>query len=66
MRQSGDYTGEAPLGSAGFRKALLEAVGNLDVEKAREEVLPFLFDRRSVEVWSRNFLLSLIDKVEIV
>jgi hypothetical protein len=66
MRQSGDYAGEAPLRPAAFREALLGAVRNLDVEKAREEVLPFLFDRDSVEVWSADFFISLIDRVELV
>lgn len=66
MRQSGDYTAEAPLSPEAFRETVLGAVRNLDVEKAREEVLPFLLDRRSVEVWSEEFLASLIDKVEFV
>ena len=66
MRQSGDYTSEAPLSPDVFREMIQAAVRNLDVEQAREEVLPFLLDRRSVEIWSLDFFSSLTDKVETV
>ena len=64
MRQSGDYTSEGPLGPEALREMLREAVENLDIERAREEVLPFVLDRRSVEIWSVDFFTSLIDRVE--
>jgi hypothetical protein len=66
MRQSGDYTSEAPLSGDVFREMLREAVENLDAKGAREEVSPFVLDRRSVEIWSADFFSSLIDKVEFV
>ena len=66
MRQSGDYTSEASLGADVFRTMLRDAVERLDVEHAREEVLPFVMDRRSVEIWSADFFNSLIDRVEFV
>jgi hypothetical protein len=64
MRQSSDYTSDDLLGPDAFRGMLREAVENLDVERAREEVLPFVLDRRSVEIWSADFFTSLIDRVE--
>jgi hypothetical protein len=66
MRQSGDYTSKDPLGPDTFREMLGQAVENLDIERARKEVLPFVLDRRSVEIWSAVFLSSLVDKVELV
>jgi len=66
MRQSRDYTSEASLGADVFRTMLRDAVESLDVEHAREEILPFVLDRRSVEIWSADFFNSLIDKVELV
>jgi len=65
MRQSGDYTSKDPLGPEAFRDMLRQAVENLDIDNAREEVLPFVLDRRSVEIWSVDFLSSLVDKVEL-
>ena len=50
MRQSGDYTSKDPLGPDTFREMLGQAVENLDIERAREEVLPFILDRRAVEI----------------
>ena len=64
MRQSGDYTSKDPLGPDTFREMLGQAVENLDIERAREEVLPFVLDRRSIEIWSADFLGSLVEKVE--
>lgn len=66
MRQSGDYTAEGRLSPEAFREMLVGTVRNLDVEKAREEVMPFVLDRQSVAIWSADFLASLIDKTEFV
>ncbi len=65
MRQSGDYTSKDPLGPDTFREKLGQAVESLDIERAREEVLPFVLDRRSVEIWSEDFLSSLGEKIEL-
>jgi len=65
MRQSGDYTSNVPIDPETFREMLRQAVENLDIEHAREEVLPFVLDRRSVEIWSADFLISLVDRVEL-
>ncbi len=40
------------------------AVESLDIESARDEVRPFVLDRQALEIWSRDFLNALIDKVE--
>ncbi len=64
LRQSGDYTSERPLDPHTFQEMVRRAVENLDIENAREEVLPFVLDRRSIEIWSAVFFTSLVDKVE--
>jgi hypothetical protein len=66
MRQSGDYASERSLEPKSFRELVRRAVEDLDVERAREEVLPFVLDRRSVEIWSADFFASLVGKIEIV
>jgi hypothetical protein len=65
MRQSGDYTSKDPLVPDAFREMLRQAVQNLDIDRACKEVLPFVLDRRSVEIWSVDFLSSLVEKVEL-
>jgi hypothetical protein len=64
MRQSGDLTSKDPLDPDTFREKLEQALENLDIERAREEVSPFVLDRRAVEIWSPDFLGSLVEKVE--
>ena len=65
MRQSGDGS-ERPLDPGEFQERVRRAVKKFDIERAREEIVPFVFDRRSVEIWSEDFFTSLIDKVELV
>ena len=64
MRQSGDYTSDRLLSQDAFREMVRGAVESLDIERAREEVRPFVLDRQALEIWSRDFFNALIDKVE--
>ena len=66
MRQSGDYTLEGRLSPDAFEQMIRQAVETLEVERAREDVLPFLLNRQAVEIWSTGFFDSLIEKVEVV
>jgi len=63
MRQSGNYTEKEPLTSEKLFELLYNAVENLDIEKARDEVAPFIQDRRSIEVWSRDFFKHIIPRI---
>jgi predicted nucleotidyltransferase component of viral defense system len=66
MRQTEDYSGSEPLDRGKLIELMREAVENLDVNRAREEVEPFVKDRRSLEVWSRDFFSRIISRVVIV
>jgi hypothetical protein len=66
MRQSGDYTTEEPLTGEHLARILQQAVDELDVDQARAEVAPFVRDARSLEVWSRDFLLHVVERIEPV
>jgi predicted nucleotidyltransferase component of viral defense system len=63
MRQTGDYQGDQPLTPARLQRLLRQAVDDLDVEQARQEVAPFIRDRRTLEVWSRDFFKNIIKRV---
>jgi hypothetical protein len=54
MRQSGDYHGAKPLDEHSFRAMVHEAIDQLDVDHAREEVTPFVVDPR-----------ALVDEIEL-
>ncbi|MCK4303665.1 MAG: nucleotidyl transferase AbiEii/AbiGii toxin family protein, partial [Candidatus Eisenbacteria sp.] len=66
MRQSADYTGDDQLTLDGLHTRLHRAVDDLDVEKARSEVAPFVRDRRALEVWSRDFFRQIIAHIAAV
>jgi hypothetical protein len=64
MRQSGDYDDAEPLTRARLLELLRQRVRRVDVGELREEVAPFVRERQSLEIWSQDFFLHLIDKIE--
>lgn len=66
MRQSGDFTGTEPLSSRLLSRLLIDAIDDLDVNRAREEVLRFVSDPESLSLWSREFFLDLAAKIRTV
>jgi len=55
MRQSGDYYEKGPISINMLKGLLRDAVEKLDIDRARKEVVPFVRDRRALELWSREF-----------
>lgn len=66
MRQSGDYVKEEPLTGHNFKILLYSSIDKLDVGKAREEVEPFVDNKRSLELWSKEFFKAAAEKIKIV
>jgi hypothetical protein len=64
MRHSGDLSGKEPLTRVRLLDLLRRRVRELDVSKIREEVAPFVRDQRSLEVWSQDFFLQVIERIE--
>ncbi len=62
MRQSGDYQDDQPLTPGRLQHLLRKAVDDLNVERARREVAPFIRDRRTLEVWSQDFIRQIIKR----
>jgi len=63
MTQSGDHTGDDPLTLDRLRTELVRAVDELDVEKGRREVAPFVRDRRSLDIWSPDFFRQIVTRI---
>lgn len=66
MRQSGHWEGSNSLGPDNFKGLITEAIGRLDVEQARGDVLPFVRDPEALGVWSREFFLDVVRRVRCV
>ena len=66
MRQSGDYTDGEVLAPEILQAMLRRAVDDLDVEKARREVAPFIRDQRALDLWSQEFFAEVITRIVTV
>lgn len=65
MRQSGHYDDGSPLTEARFREILAERIASLDVARAKADVVRFLPDASSVEVWSREFFAAVAERIVV-
>lgn len=65
MRQSGDYRDEMPLTRGRLMELLRQAVDQLDVERAQDDVMRFVRDPRTIDVWSRDFFREVVQRIEI-
>ena len=66
MRQSKDYIKEEPLTEHNFKRLLNNFIDKLDVVKAKEEVEPFVDNKRTLELWSKEFFKAAAEKIKIV
>jgi len=66
MRQTGEWNGTEGLTGEAFFKALHAVIDSLDINKAREEVLPFLKDPDALSIWSRDFFHDIVSRIKLV
>ena len=64
MRQSGDYRDETPLTRDHLVELLRQAVDRLDVGRARDDVVRFVRDPRTIDIWSRDFFYEVVQRIE--
>jgi predicted nucleotidyltransferase component of viral defense system len=65
MRQSGHYSSEEPLSRDVFQQLLRTKISNLDVDNARADVVRFLTDTSSIDVWSQEFFRAVAARVAV-
>lgn len=66
MRQSGDYYDADKLTKEKLMDILNKTIENLDIEKAKAEVEPFVENKISLELWSKDFFKAAAEKIVIV
>lgn len=64
MRQSGDWTGAAPIGRSDLMARLRDSILQLDVAQARQEADRFVRNKAALELWSTEFFLEIADRIE--
>lgn len=60
-RQSGDWDG-GTLDAEAFHSLLTARIESLDVAEARKDVAPFVRSPEQLDIWSRDYFLTLRDK----
>lgn len=63
MRQSGDWSRGEHLTPVAYRELLMGAIDGLDIDQARNEVVPFVRNPEAIEVWSRDFFRDVASRV---
>lgn len=66
MRCSGDWTEDAPMSRGRLLERLRAAIRQLNVTQARQETDRFVREKSSLELWSREFFLEIVDRIETV
>jgi len=62
--KSGHWTG-GTLDVAGVQGMIGDAIENVDLEAAKEEVRRFLVDPRAIDVWSKEFFRDVAERLRI-
>lgn len=64
MRQTGHWTGEAPLTEPDLRVLLARRIDRVDIDQIRREVEPFIKNPESLQIWSKAFFLDVVSRVK--
>ncbi len=64
--QSGDWTNEKDLDCLVSQELLYNKLQSLDIEAAKKDVLPFIMDKTSIEIWSNHFFETIISHLRAI
>ena len=53
------------LNKESIKELLLQRIETLDVEKAKNDVQPFIKDIREIELWSKEFFIAVIENMKV-
>ncbi len=66
MRQSGHYKEKKPLSDQTFYNMLEKKIFGLNVASAKEDLYRFISTPTELDVWSREFFLSLLPRIQFI
>lgn len=61
--QSGKWDNDNKLTLTDLQKMLAEKINETDFENAKKDILPFIKDAQAVDLWSKQFFLTVIEKI---
>lgn len=65
LRQTGAWKSNKPMTERDLRNLLKEKFSTVDVESAKNDVLPFVKDPGALALWNKEFFLSLLEQLQI-
>lgn len=63
--QSGHWKSSKQLTKEELKILMIERIKDLDIEKAKSDVHPFLKDPASTKIWSQSFFIELVEKLNV-
>ena len=63
--ESNDIKIPDTLNKESIKELLLQRIETLDVEKAKNDVQPFIKDIREIELWSKEFFIAVIENMKV-
>jgi predicted nucleotidyltransferase component of viral defense system len=66
MRQTGNLRADENLSAERLTELLHERIDTVEVDQFRQEVAPFVKDRRTLDVWSPDFFHSIVARIVMV
>ena len=63
--ESNDIKIPDTLSKESIKELLLQRIETLDVEKAKNDVQPFIKDIREIELWSKEFFIAVIENMKV-
>jgi hypothetical protein len=64
MEQTGHWQRESALDLAALKELLTAKFGEVDFNQAKNDVSPFLRDADELALWSREFFVGLLGRIE--
>ena len=49
-----------------LKSLLIERFENVDIEKAKQDVLPFIKDESKLDFWSKEFFIDITKKIQAI
>jgi predicted nucleotidyltransferase component of viral defense system len=66
MIQTGDWEDGQVLTENIFQELLIEQINTLRIDEVKKEVEPFIKAPENLSIWSKDFFLSLVNRIKIV
>jgi hypothetical protein len=63
--ESNDIKIPDTLNKESIKELLLQRIETLDVEKAKNDVQPFIKDIREIELWSKEFFIAVLENIKV-